>query len=65
MAISNAHVMEELFNLVANRPVFPGDTISHGCAEECVERGWARRDKDGSFRPTKVGKQALAEWVQR
>ena len=52
-------ILEELHNIVANEPVFPGDTISHRSAGECVERGWATRDADGDFVSTDEGREAL------
>jgi hypothetical protein len=47
--ISERHVQEEMQNIRKNQPVFPGDTISHATAEECVRRGWAKRDAHGDF----------------
>lgn len=49
------HVHEELLNIVANYPVFPGDTISHKTAELCRRRGWAVRQGDGNWIPTAEG----------
>lgn len=42
-------VIEELRNIRDNGPVWAGDTISHRTANECVRRGWARRDGRGHF----------------
>ena len=49
------HLLEELKNIVEHYPLFPGDTISHSTANECIERGWATRSKEGNFLPTKAG----------
>ena len=49
------HVREELRNIVKNAPVWPGNTISHATANECVRRGWAARNMDGDFVPTPLG----------
>ena len=43
------HIAEELYNITKNQPLFPGDTISHETANECVRRGYAKRDADGNF----------------
>lgn len=43
------HVREEMRNIARNQPVFAGDTISHATANECVKRGWAKRDDNGDF----------------
>lgn len=51
------HYLEELGNIVENAPVFPGDTISHAGANECVRRGWAERDDNSDFVPTELGRQ--------
>ena len=61
--IQEAHVYEELANICKNRPVWPGDTISHKGAEACVSRGWAKRDAAGNFVPTEAGADALTAWV--
>ncbi|KKN81422.1 hypothetical protein LCGC14_0320350 [marine sediment metagenome] len=53
------HVVEELFNIYRNGPLFPGDTISHATANECVRNGWARRDDKGDFVATDAGETAL------
>ena len=46
------HVLEEARNIARNAPVFPGDTLSHSTAYECMRRGWATRDDNGDFIPT-------------
>ena len=51
-------VYEELANIVKNEPVFPGDTISHKTARQCVELGWASRNAQGDFVATDKGKWA-------
>lgn len=48
-------VFRELGNIIANGPVWPGDTLSHATANECVRRGWAERDCNGSFVSTASG----------
>lgn len=48
-------VREELQNICENAPLFPGKTIAHSTARECVDRGWAARNKDGDFVPTPLG----------
>lgn len=48
---------EELRNICHGAPLWPGDTISHGLANECVRRGWAERDRQGRFSPTQEGKK--------
>lgn len=53
------HVIEELENIVENDPVFPGDTISHATANECVSRGRATRNAEGDFIPTFEGRAIL------
>lgn len=45
------NVVEELRNIWANYPVFPGDTLSHATANECVKRGWVKRNGEGDFIP--------------
>jgi len=52
--IKKKHILEEARNIARNAPVFPGDTISHATARECVRRGWAVRDNNGDFIPTKI-----------
>lgn len=61
--IVEAHIYEELANICTNRPLFPGDTISHATANECVKRGWAKRDFDGHYVPTGEGVAALQAWA--
>lgn len=55
-------LFEELANIIANSPVWPGDTISHRTANECVRRGWATRNKDGSFEPTASGEMIADQY---
>ena len=55
------HVIEELFNLLQHYPVWPGDTLSHGSMAECECRGWAVRQEDGSWIPTRRGIAALSK----
>jgi hypothetical protein len=59
--ISERHVLEELGNIVKGSPLWPGDAISHTTANECVRRGWAKRDSNGFFIPTANGKEALSK----
>lgn len=54
------HVIEELGNICENQPLFAGDTISHATANECVARGWAKRNGDGDFVMTLTGIGILA-----
>ncbi len=53
--MSERGVLEEMGNIRKNHPLWPGDTISHQMANECVRRGWARRDGDQQFVPTPLG----------
>jgi len=53
--LEERHVLEELKNICKNGPLFPGDTISHITANECVRRGWAVRNEDGYFTATLEG----------
>jgi len=46
---------DELCNLVMNYPVFPGDTISHRTMNHLGELGFAVRQQDGNWIPTKIG----------
>jgi hypothetical protein len=55
------NIMEELEIIVNNQPVFPGDTISHETAEECVNRKWAARNWDGDFVATAEGERVLIQ----
>lgn len=55
--------MEEMANIVTNGPLWPGDTVSHGGANECVRLGWAVRDADGDFVATDLGRRMLADWM--
>lgn len=48
-------IREELHNICENYPLFPGKTISHQSAGECVRRGWAERNRRGDFLPTALG----------
>lgn len=50
-------IFEELRNIILNEPLWPGDTISHQGANECVKRNYAARDKDGYFISTMYGKR--------
>lgn len=54
-ASADRAVLEELRNIVHNYPLFPGNTISHATANECVRRGWAERNLEGDFLPTADG----------
>ena len=49
------NTIRELFNIYRQSPLWPGDTISHDTANNCVELGWAARNKDGYFTPTTEG----------
>lgn len=53
--ISIDAVFAELANIIGNGPVWPGDTLSHRTANECVRRGWAKRDSSGQFESTASG----------
>lgn len=67
-------VREELRNICRNAPVFPGKTIAHRTANECVRRGWAERNQNGDFVPTGAGSEVdempmppmklLPDWVK-
>jgi len=48
------HIQNEMYNIYVNQPLFPGDTMSHKTANECVRRGWAKRDRRGNFVSTGV-----------
>lgn len=54
-------VIDEMRNIAENEPVFPGDTLSHATANECVYRGWADRNNDGDFVATDKGRAAMRE----
>ena len=62
--ILEAHVYEELSNIVKHQPLPPGDTISHRTANECIRRGWAAREENGNIVATKSGKLALEAWFE-
>lgn len=61
------NILAELRNIVNNYPVAPGDTISHSTANECVRRGWARRNggpikrRSSWFVPTAEGVRVDAD----
>lgn len=63
--VNEGHVYEELFNIIHNKPLWPGGTISHRTVEQCEHRGWAKRDSNGRWVPTPAGVDALIEWVRR
>lgn len=65
MAISLQHVREELLNVVANYPLWPGDTISHETARLCEARGWIRRQADGNWIPTASGVREAERLTQQ
>lgn len=52
--------LEELDNIRRNQPVWPGDTISHRGAVDCVRRGWAKRNENGDFVLTDEGPDVTA-----
>jgi hypothetical protein len=54
--IDDNQVFEELENIYVNEPLWPGATISHTTANECVRRGWAERDAEGNFITTEDGR---------
>ena len=54
-------VLLELENIASGEPLWPGDTLSHITANECVRRGWASRDKFGHLLITDLGREALRE----
>ena len=54
--MTEANISEELLNIVHHAPLWPGDTISHSTAAECVRRGLARRNRNGNFVPTFKGR---------
>lgn len=55
---TNPAWIPELENIAANSPLWPGDTLSHATANECVARGYARRE-GGNFVITEVGRTFL------
>ena len=57
--MTEENVLRELHNIVTNAPLFAGDTISHRTANECVRRGWARRNENQRFVPTHRGMRML------
>ena len=63
VTITYANLIEELANIVLHAPLFPGDTISHRTADECVKRGWSVRNHEGDFVPTKDGIEYLYAWI--
>ncbi|AFZ67592.1 hypothetical protein [Deinococcus peraridilitoris] len=48
-------LLDELGNVCLNYPLPPGHTISHATANELVRRGWAERNRDSHFIPTREG----------
>lgn len=62
--MNECHVYEELFNIIQNKPLWPGCTISHRTAEQCERRGWAKRDDKGRLVPTQAGVEALVAWAR-
>ena len=56
-------VREELHNICQNYPLFPGKTIAHSTARECVDRGWAERNRQGDFLPTALGLAENEKWA--
>lgn len=52
-------VLDELCNIIRSAPLWAGNTISHGTANECVGRGWAKRNDDGRFVPTNAGLRVI------
>lgn len=42
-------LLDELANIAHGQPLFAGDTLSHATANECVDRGWAKRDERSHF----------------
>lgn len=59
------HVIEELANIETNGPLFPGETISHKTANECVKRDWAGRDISGDLVVTLLGSKILSSIPER
>jgi len=59
------HVTEELRNIALHSPLWPGDTISHATARECVRLGWATMDSDGNYCITEEGKRIAAAAAPR
>lgn len=55
-------VLDELANIVRGCPLWPGDTLSHRTANECVSRGWADRNKAGNFIPTEAGRAVFSKY---
>lgn len=53
--IYEVSVMEEMRNVVANHPVFPGSTISHATTNQCAALFWIARNKSGDWVPTPFG----------
>lgn len=45
----------EFLNLIHNKPVFPGNTISHQAMKELADAGLATRDNNGDHIPTDRG----------
>lgn len=60
-AAREKNTREEMQNIAANEPLWPGDTISHATADECVRRGWARRRRDGRYIATEEGLDVARE----
>ena len=58
--MSEANPMEELANIVEHARIWPGDTISHAGANECIRRGWAYRTATGDIAATLEGIRVLA-----
>lgn len=49
-------VSEELNNLVTNNPVSPEGILSVDALQECLKLNWAKKDENGNFIPTELGK---------
>jgi hypothetical protein len=54
-------VIEQLHAIVDHGPLWPGDTLSHEAASECVSLGWAQRDEHGMFIATAKGEAVAAQ----
>lgn len=51
--------IEEIQNIVANEPLWPGDTIMGSTARACVRLGWARHDERGYYVSTPAGREVV------
>jgi len=47
--MTEAELMQELENIRANQPLWPGHVLNLATANELFRRGWIRQDKWGHY----------------